>query len=142
MRLIWILAAMSFLLSSCATSQSRKDIADQKFFDIIAKPSAYEGQRVTLTAWITLRDEDQNLWASWSDHENWETRRCLSLSHYDVLSTSRPALDAHYVRVTGIVRSDSSRSGKVLRLASCQDASLEVIDASSVELVKPMQGEK
>lgn len=131
------LLTASLLSFSCSIHAVESQGAITGMEDVIAHPNLYNGKRVTLNAWITLRGEDQNLWASWDDHERWETRKCISLMNYDVLSSKTSLLDGRRVKVTGIVRSDASGRGAVIRLAACRDLGLELIDATSVEVADP-----
>lgn len=137
MRALFASNLVGLLLLLCAAPAVRSHDADTRIEDVLAHPDLYNGKRVSLNAWITLRNEDQNLWVSWKDHQQWETRKCISLTNYDVLSGKSALLDGRHVKVTGIVRSDASKKGGVIRLAACRDLALELIDATSVEVADP-----
>lgn len=135
-------AAMVFISASVLAYQvpkrsleARIHSADTRIEDVLAHPGLYDGKRLTFDAWVSLRDEDQNLWVTWNDHEHWETRKCISLTNYDVLSGKATILDGRHVKVTGIVRIDASERGAVIRLSACRNLALELIDATSVEIV-------
>lgn len=127
----------SVLLTACASYTAKNVGADPLFLDVVSSQKAFDGKTVTFNAWITLRHEDRNLWATWKDHENWETRQCISLTNYDALNGLEASLDGQYVRITGVIRSDASDNGKVIRLGSCQKMALEITDANSIEVLKP-----
>jgi hypothetical protein len=92
----------------------------------------FDGQKVTVKAWITLRPEDKNLWSTWSDHEDRETTRCISLANYDSIDEE---LDGAFVDVTGVVRRDATDGGKRLRLAACRDLAIDVTDPATIRKV-------
>lgn len=122
---------MILVVPACATSSAMR-LPDATFLQASKSPTAFDGKTITVRGWITLRHEDKNLWATWQDHENWETTRCISLVNYDSLND---ALDGKYVEVTGVLRKDASNGGTLLRLASCRDVALEVMGPSAVKLV-------
>ncbi|TMN16529.1 hypothetical protein [Pseudoxanthomonas sp. X-1] len=110
---------------------------DETFLEVARNPDKFAGQVVTLRAWISVRHEDNNLWATLKDHENWETRRCISLVNYSSLEGMEAAMDGHFVQITGTVIDDASKSGTVLRLGSCRDVALEIAGPSSIKLIAP-----
>jgi len=129
--------SMACLLASCAHHEAGKPgvLADETFLDVARRPQAFEGQTVTMRAWITLRHEDKNLWATWTDHQSWNTERCVSLINYDSLENFEQALDGHFVEVVGTVVSDASREGTLLRFASCRDVAIEISGPSAIRPV-------
>lgn len=128
----WIMLTTALFIAGCASgSIAHKAEPDANFLKISESPSSYDGKAVTVEAWITLRHEDKNLWATWQDHENWETTRCISLSNYDSLSEK---LDGKRVKVTGVLHADASNGGKLLRLASCRSVAIEVSGPNAIEL--------
>jgi len=128
----FMLVAAVLVASACTPVALRQDVADPLFLKAAMSPSDFEGKEVVVRAWITLRHEDKNLWATWHDHENWETIHCISLINYDSLDKS---LDGRYVEVTGVVRSDASNRGDLLRFASCRDVAIEIVGPSAVKLI-------
>jgi len=124
----------SLLLFSCSIPAVGSQGVTTRMEDVLAHPDLYNGKRLTFYAWVSLRHEDQNLWVTWNDHQNWETRKCMSLTNYDVLSGKATTLDGRLVKVTGIVRIDASEKGAFIRLAACRNLALELLDATSVEL--------
>lgn len=127
-----MLIATILFASACTSVAIRQEAADPLFLKAAASPSDFEGQEVVVKAWIMLRHEDKNLWATWQDHENWETVHCISLINYDSLDES---LDGRYVEVTGVVRSDASKGGSLLRFASCREVAIEVAGPSAIKLI-------
>ncbi|TAA39645.1 hypothetical protein [Pseudoxanthomonas winnipegensis] len=111
--------------------------ADEKFLDVARNPGKFNGQVVTLRAWISIRHEDKNLWATWKDHEDWETTNCISLVNYGSLEALEASIDGRFVQVTGTVIEDASKGGTVLRLGSCRDVALEIAGPSSIKVVAP-----
>lgn len=127
------IVVFSFLVVACVSREPAGQMADQRFVEIAINPSGYDGSVVTIKGWISLRHEDKNLWATWADHEDWNTERCISLVGYDKLDAD--ALDGKYVEVLGVLRKDASENGAIIRLASCRDVAVEVNAASAVSLV-------
>lgn len=111
--------------------------ADKNFLDVARSPGKFNGQVVKLRAWISVRHEDHNLWATWKDHENWETTNCISLVNHGSLEGWEAAVDGRFVEVTGTVIDDASEGGTVLRLGSCRDVALEIAGPSAIKLVAP-----
>lgn len=130
--LCFILTATILFTSACTSVAMRQEVADPLFLRAAMSPSDFDGQEVVVRAWITLRHEDKNLWATRQDHENWETVHCISLVNYDSLDAS---LDGRYVEVTGVVRSDASNGGNLLRFASCREVAMEVAGPSAIRLI-------
>ncbi len=128
----FILTATMLSASACTSVAIRPEVADPLFLRVAMSPSNFDGQVVVVRAWITLRHEDKNLWATRLDHDNWETTHCLSLVNYDSLDSS---LDGQYVEVTGVVHSDASDGGNLLRFSSCREAAIEVAGSSAVWLI-------
>lgn len=129
---LWILAACSSRIPMATGFP-----ADQRFLDVAANPQQFNGREVTFRAWITLRHEDKNLWATMRDHENWETLRCVSLVNYDSLDGLERDLDGRIVEVTGTVINDASQGGTVLRLGACRDVAVEISGPSAIKPVAP-----
>lgn len=131
---VWCFVLVTTVLaaSACTSVALRQEVADPLFLKAAMSPSDFEGKEVVVRAWITLRHEDKNLWATWQDHENWETMHCISLINYDSLDKS---LDGRYVEVTGVVHSDASSGGNLLRLASCREVAIEIVGSSAVTLI-------
>ncbi|WP_445513504.1 hypothetical protein [Stenotrophomonas sp. 3(2025)] len=123
------LALLAF--SSMAPSRQATK-ADPLFLDVAAAPHAFEGQTVTLRGWVSLRHEDRNLWATKDDHERWQTSRCISLSLYASLLSRVSDLDGRMVEVTGVIRSDASKEGRVIRLGACRNAAVVVSELHQV----------
>jgi len=125
------------MLVACSSSGLVKNDfpADQRFLDVAENPKKFEGHEVTLRAWITLRHEDRNLWATMKDHESWKPVRCLSLVNYDALANLEPDLDGHFVEVTGTVINDASNNGTVIRLGACRDSAIEISGPSAIRLM-------
>lgn len=122
-------------LSACMpTVWAQPDRADSLFLAAAASPAKFDGQSIVIKAWITLRHEDKNLWATWKDHENWNTLHCISLVNYDSLPAS---LDGAYVQVEGVLRSDSSQNGSLVRLASCRDVALDISGPGAIKVIEP-----
>ncbi|MCX7556715.1 hypothetical protein OS187_07750 [Xanthomonadaceae bacterium JHOS43] len=132
MRYFIMLMATIISVSACTSAAIRHEAADPLFLKVAMSPSDFEGQEIVVRAWITLRHEDKNLWATRQDHENWETVHCISLINYDSLD---PSLDGRYVEVTGVVRSDASNGGNLLRFASCREVAIEVAGPSAIRLI-------
>jgi len=128
-------ASMLMVVASGCASIDLMHPSDPEFLRAAESPGAFDGKTITIRGWITLRHEDKNLWATWRDHENWETTRCISIINYDSLDD---ALDGKYVEVTGVMREDASMGGTLLRLASCRNAAIEVDGPSAV---KPSAGQ-
>lgn len=135
--LINTFAILACLCGACACSlRMEKSLpADERFIRVAENPQKFDGQEVTFRAWITLRHEDKNLWATMNDQSSWNTLRCLSLINYDSLSGLEPDLDGRVVEVTGTVVGDASRGGKLLRLGACRDVAIEISGASAIRLV-------
>jgi hypothetical protein len=130
-----VLLSMSTLLESCGETRRMGFVQDQAFLNVASNPLAFEGKRVTVKGWVSLRDEDKNLWATWEDHEEWDTSKCISLMHYDVLQGREKQLDHQYVEVTGVLHRDASESGAIIRLAACRSVGIEIADAKSIKLI-------
>lgn len=129
-----LLFAMAFVLMCAAcTTIGKARPADAVFLQVAKSPEAFDRKSVTVKAWITLRHEDKNLWATWRDHENWDTTNCLSLVNYDSLDDE---MDGKYVEVTGMVIADASNDGAIIRLASCRGAAIEVSGPSAIRPVE------
>jgi hypothetical protein len=120
-----LLAALPLLASCTWTAKPGADV-DTLMVDVLARPGAFEGKTVTVEAWISLADEDHNLWLQAGDHEQWNTRRCISLTRYDDVPDAS-SLNGRRVRVTGVVRNDASQGGKIVRLGACRNLALELI---------------
>ncbi|WP_141453162.1 hypothetical protein [Pseudoxanthomonas sp. z9] len=137
----WVLIVTficSFGLAACSSHKLKTELsADQRFLDVAANPKQFEGKEVTFRAWITLRHEDKNLWATMSDGENWETLRCVSLINYDSLDGRKRDLDGRMVEVTGTIVSDASEGGTIIRLGACRDVAIEISGPSAIKLVIP-----
>ena len=118
--------------SACTSVATRKAAADPLFLKVAMSPSDFDGQEIVVRAWITLRHEDKNLWATRRDQKSWETVHCISLINYDSLDAS---LDGRYVEVTGVVRSDASNEGSLLRFASCRELAIEVSGPSAIRVI-------
>ena len=118
--------------SACTSVVIRKAAADPLFLKVVMSPSDFDGQEIVVRAWITLRHEDKNLWATRRDQKSWETVHCISLINYDSLDAS---LDGRYVEVTGVVRSDASNEGSLLRFASCRELAIEVSGPSAIRVI-------
>ena len=118
--------------SACTSVATRKAAADPLFLKVAMSPSDFDGQEIVVRAWITLRHEDKNLWATRRDQKSWETVHCISLINYDSLDAS---LDGRYVEVTGVVRSDASNGGSLLRFASCRELAIEVSGPSAIRVI-------
>jgi len=129
----WLCAGL--LACSSPGTPWRNVAVDGKFLDVAQSPQNFHGQVVTLRAWISLRHEDRNLWATWKDHESWETTRCISLTNYGSLEGMEASIDGRLVEVTGTIINDASKDGTVLRLGACRDIALEVLGASSVKTI-------
>jgi hypothetical protein len=123
------------LLNGCTGVHIKNQRIDPVFLKVIESPAAFDGQKVKINAWITLRHEDKNLWASWQAHENWDTQKCISLIGYDALEKAQNRLDGRYVEITGVIRSDASQKGSIIRLASCRDIALEIVDEASLRVM-------
>jgi len=129
----WLCAGL--LACSSLGAPGRNIPADSKFLDVARSSQKFDGQVVMLRAWISLRHEDKNLWATWKDHEAWETTNCISLANYGALEGMEASIDGRYVEVTGTIINDASKGGTVLRLGSCRDVALEITGASSVKTI-------
>ena len=128
----FMLLAATLASSACASTAFHQEAADPLFLQASMSPSDFEGREIVVRAWITLRHEDKNLWATWQDHEKWETAHCISLVNYDSLD---PSLDGRYVEIIGVIRSDASNRGNLLRFASCREVAIEVAGPSAVRLI-------
>ena len=124
------------LLTACAGPRTvASPLPDFTFLEVARNPVNFDGKVVTVRGWITVRDEDKNLWATWEDHEKWRTPQCISLIHYDLLRGSEKALDGRYVEIRGVLRADASKQGNVIRPASCRDPGIEIADRSSIKIL-------
>lgn len=126
--------AFSLLATGCVSKGPSRQEVHQHFLEIADNPSEFDGRTIRVTGWISLRHEDKNLWATPSDHEDWNIKHCISLIGYDKLNAD--ALDGKYVEVNGVLRKDASESGNLIRLASCRDVAIEIENASSVSVVE------
>lgn len=126
----------ALLLSACSGSSAVKSIAaDESFLSASMFHEKSDGELVTLRGWVSMRHEDWNLWATWSDHEDWNTTRCISLSGYDELRDHAKDFDGKLVEVTGTLLSDATERGRIVRLGSCREVAIRVNGLSSVRLV-------
>lgn len=130
-----LVSAAVVFCSACASGKFNDIEPDPEFLKIAISPEDFDGEMVTIRGWMSLRFEDRNLWATRKDHEDWETRRCISLVNYSALKEVQGALDGRYVEVSGILRSDATMSGTLIRLASCRKVGIEISGASSVRLL-------
>lgn len=131
------LALCAVAVASCAVSNSKNIPVDPGFLNAASDSLSLDGKSVVVRGWISLRHEDKNLWATWHDHEQWETSRCISLINYDSLVGQENLLDGKYVEVTGILRSDASEEGRLIRLASCRNVGIEILGVSSIKTINP-----
>lgn len=125
-KLTALCCSLGLVACSPASSLQREAVADPLFLQVAAAPQTFEGKTVTLRGWVSLRHEDRNLWVTKADHERWQTPRCLSLSLYDALLDRAGELDGRLVEVTGVVSSDASKGGRVIRLGACRDVAIAV----------------
>ncbi|WP_167125265.1 hypothetical protein [Luteibacter jiangsuensis] len=84
-----------------------------------------------MEAWISLADEDHNLWLGSDDHERWDMRRCIALTRYDHVSDPS-LLNGERVRATGIVRNDASFNRSIVRLGACRNLALELVKVAPI----------
>lgn len=120
------MVALAFLASCTWVERPRTD-TDPLLVDVLTRPAAYEGKTITVEAWISLADEDHNLWLDAGDHERWDTRRCISLIRYDDVPDPS-LLNGKRVRATGIVRNDASLNGRIVRLGACRNLALDLVE--------------
>ncbi|MGN6091865.1 MAG: hypothetical protein ACTHOL_05900 [Luteibacter jiangsuensis] len=126
----FLLVALAFLASCTWVEKPRADTVPL-LVDVLTRPAAYEGKTITVEAWISLADEDHNLWLGPGDHERWDTRRCISLTRYDQVS-DHLSLNGKRVRATGIVRNDASFNGRIVRLGACRNLALELVKVAQM----------
>ena len=129
----WFCAGL--LACSSPDTPSRNVAVDSRFWEVAQSPQNFDGQVVTFRAWISLRHEDRNLWATWKDHQSWDTTRCISLANYGSLESMEASIDGRLVEVTGVIINDASKDGTVLRLGACRDVALELVGASSIKTI-------
>lgn len=120
-----LLVALAFL-ASCTWIEKPRAHTYPLLVDVLTRPAAYEGKTITVEGWISLADEDHNLWLGAGDHEQWDTRGCMSLIGYDHLPDSS-SLNGKRVRATGVVRNDASLSGRIIRLGAYRNLALELV---------------
>jgi hypothetical protein len=129
--IIWVMA-----ISACAHSAQKETPIDSDFLNVSGNPRSFDGKVVTIRGWLSLEHEDKNIWASKADHEAWATKRCLSIVNYDSLKLHQSMFDGKRVEVTGVVRGDASNGGRLIRLASCRDAGIEIGGPASIKVIE------
>lgn len=128
-----LFAIILLTIAACSIGKPARDLTpDAAFLQAAKAPVEFDGREVKVRAWISFRHEDKNLWATWRDHENWETTRCISLVNYDVLDES---LDGRFVEVSGILKSDASNNGELIRLASCRNVAIEISGREAIRVL-------
>ena len=96
------LSAISITLAAfmfaCTSLPNGQDILSITM--VAGAPSTYNGKVISLSGWMTMRAEDHNLWETRSDHEKWNTKKCVSLKNYFNTAQLRKAVDGKMVVVT------------------------------------------
>lgn len=124
-------------VSSCATSPNSPSPWIE-VDSVLANPTAFDGKKVTVKGWVSIRNEDRGIWDGPADYANRNRRRCISLLNtYSDESINR-ALDRKYVLVTGVVDADSyhDASGQgIVRLASCNRVAIRFEEPNGLRLL-------
>ncbi|WP_153067875.1 MULTISPECIES: hypothetical protein [Xanthomonas] len=114
-------------LACCAISPTKNfRTIDPQLAEIFSNPEIFNDKEVTFKAWVSLRNEDKNLWATRKDNEKWNIKKCISLIGYDDLSARKDISDGAYVQVTGTIVEDGSKAGNIIRLTACRNLSIRV----------------
>lgn len=124
------------ILVACSGPLAVKGMGpDKDFIALSVLPDGNDGRLVTLRGWVSMRHEDWNLWATQSDHENWNTVRCISLSNYDELRGHAREFDGRFVEITGTLIKDATNGGKLVRLGSCREVAISLDGLGSIRIV-------
>lgn len=111
------------------------DIRAQSRFDIeriAASPSTFEGQRVTITAYLKFGDDQHALFPSLHAYEALDAaaaddpawKRCLTIWNYRLWRKELKLLRDSTVTITGVVRTVSRKFGEVHW--DCSDTGVEI----------------
>lgn len=118
--------------ASCANRLQVTETPDPEFLNVLGSPAAFDGEAVKVRGWISLRPEDNNVWLTWGDHEDWEVSHCLSIVNYYLLDDAVRSLDGRYVEITGTFRMDASNRGTMIRLGACSNLAIELKSPEAV----------
>lgn len=114
-----LITVLVLLLTACSTSQHDRARTYLRPSEINVSPSSFDGKRVTIRGFLTMRFEDRNLWDSEESHKNWDSKQCISIVNYYWLGTKEKELDGKFVEIVGVYMKDADEDGKVIRMASC-----------------------
>lgn len=126
------LLTLILFATGCSSIITKNKNTTVDFERLLSRPTIFDGKEVSTRAWLSFAHEDRNLWADWLDHENWDTRRCISLSGYDS-SGLDDSWNGTYVEVTGTVILDASYDGSIIRFGACRDLALQLSGTNDIK---------
>jgi hypothetical protein len=93
--------------------------------ELLNRPDFYDGKRVQFGAWVTLENENYNVWETKQAMEGFDVSKCLSLQNYQQFESGPISrFNRTFVKVSGVFSKDVTQGRPLIRWNACSDEAI------------------
>jgi hypothetical protein len=125
------------LLASCATPLKDGITNSLRVSDVTSTPNRFDGKLIAVKGWVSMTNEDFNLWETQEDHKNWNVKKCISLKRYFRSEEQRKLVNRKFVVITGkfVMNASYENNQEIVRLGACNNFAIDFMDIADIKVI-------